>query len=466
MDLLHSEGGVRLVRYGISADQRYLAGEFLDAYSATVINGNMVAHIPAALGQFLTDRTARETGPKPFIIDPLTHAFQHDPSKVRTKRMRDGKEVEETKLSILKMSQAFGEPVQSRVGEQAVLPSDFADEARSREFCERVLDFQLNTIERQARQQKSWKYLQYLGVQTMKPAVVIAPYFWMTAGTMDDWLPRNIWFVECARDFAETTPLCAQVVVTRDVLTDDGERDRLAQAYGTSPCDGILLWIDQFSEHEVSAKHLLGFGELVRKLTREFAKPVVNLYGGYFSILLCRLEDLAFLQGVCHGLEYGEDRSVVPVGSGLPMAKFYLPAHHRRLRYPQALRAVRDIYGGFESAGAFLRNVCACDECRSVVQSDPAQDFAAYGRSRPIRFRRRGGVVTLDYPTKETKDHCLRHYLHVKRQEFEDARSLTTDQVAANLEEHHSRAARLIGKNEVHYLKAWAEALQQLAGAA
>jgi hypothetical protein len=465
MDLLRFEGGVHLVRYGISADQRYLAGEFLDAYDATVINGNMVAHIPAALGQFLADRTSRETGPKPFIIDPLTHAFQHDPSKVRTKRKRHGEEVEETKLSIAKMSEAFGEPVQSYAGKQAVLPSDFEDEGRSREFCRRVVDFQLNRIESEAQQQKSWKYLRYLGVQNMKPAVVIAPYFWMTAGTVEEWLPRNIWFVECARNFAGTVPLCAQVVVTRDVLVDDAERDKLAEEYGSSPCDGILLWIDQFPEHEVSAKHLLGFGRLVGKLSRTFKKPVINLYGGYFSILLSRLPELATLQGVCHGLEYGEDRSVVPVGSGLPMAKFYLPAHHRRLRYRQAVRAVRDIFGGFESVEAYHSRICACAECQSVVRSRPAEDFAAYGRSRPITFQRQGGVVTLDYPTEETKDHCLRHYLHVKRTEFEEAHSLDSRAVAAELTERHKLAARLMG-DEAYYLKAWAAAVTQLASAA
>jgi len=465
MSLLDSKGGVRLVRYGITADQEYLAGEFLDAYDGTVINGNMVAHIPAALGQFLTDRTTHEGGTKPFIIDPLTHAFQHDPSKVKVKRERDGKEEEVTKSSILKMSEAFGEPVQSCVGDKAVLPGDFKDEGRNREFCERVMDFQLNTLESEAQKQKSWKYLQYLGVAHMKPDLVIAPYFWMTAGTVDDWLPKNKWFIECAREFAGTVPLCAQVVVTRDVLTDEAERDSLAQTYGTSECDGILLWVDQFSEHEVSTTHLRGFGELVKKLTREFEKPVINLYGGYFSILLCHLQDLGILQGVCHGLEYGEHRSVVPVGGGLPMARFYLPAHHRRLRYPQALRAVRDIYGGFASVEAYHSNICACAECESVVQSNPAEEFAAYGRSRPITFRRRGGLVTLDYPTEETKDHCLRHYLHVKRTEFDEARHYTSREVAADLTEHHKSAEGLMGQSEVDYLEAWAEVVKHLAGA-
>jgi len=466
MDLLRSKGGVRLVRYGITADQKYLAGEFLDAYDATVINGNMVAHIPSALGQFLTDKTAQLSGPKPFIIDPLTHAFQHDPSMVKTKRERGGTEVMETKSSILKMSEAFGEPVRSRVGEQALLPSDFDDPGISRDFCERVVDFQVCTIEKEARQQKSWKYLEYLEVKEMRPAVVIAPYFWMATGTIDEWQPRNIRFVECARDFAGGVPLCAQIVVGRDVLADDTKRDRLAEAYGNSPCDGILLWVDQFSEQEVSTKHLLGFGRLVRRLTRDFGKPVINLYGGYFSILLCRLQELAALQGVCHGLEYGEDRSVVPVGSGLPMAKFYLPAHHRRLRYGQAVRAVRDVYSGFESVAAYHNTICACAECKSVVKSDPAKDFGAYGVSRPITFRRRGGVVTLDYPTEETKDHCLRHYLHVKRREFDHAASLTNREVAEDLMKHHGLAERLLGESESYYLKAWAQAVETLANEA
>jgi hypothetical protein len=450
------------VRYGISADQRYLTGDFLNTYEATVINGNMVAHIPAALADFLGDRTTQSSGVKPFVIDPLTHAFQHDPSKVRARRTTAHGEEEHTKSSILKMSRAFGEPVSSRVGAEAVVASDFRDPGQLADFCSRVVEFQIGTIEREARAKRFWKYLEYLRIeQSMKPAVVIAPYFWMTPATLDRWLDINVSFIDCALGQSGGLPLFAELVLTDDVLMDQESSRLIARRYGDSGCAGVLLWIDSFSEQEASVARLLAFARLARTLTRTFGKHVINLYGGYFSILLCQVPELAILSGVCHGLEYGEDRSVVPVGGGLPMAKFYLPAYHHRLRYPDAVRAVRRL-GGFASAADFHDLVCSCPACEGAITQDPGTEFAAYGRTNPVQFRRQDQVVTLNYPTKETKDLCLRHYLHTKRREFEAAADARACDVAEELDGLYDGAARVLGDAGASYLRNWAIALRTL----
>jgi len=460
MGLLDAKSGLHLVRYGISADQRYLTGEFLGTYDAAAINGNMVAHIPAALAQFLGDR-ATQAQVKPFIIDPLTHAFQHDPSKIcTTVETEEGAETQ-PKASIRKMSDAFGEPVASRAGTEAVLPSDFNDPGLRDAFCQRVVSFQLDTINNQAQEKKFMKYLRHIGIDGMVPDVVIAPYFWMTPATVGEWQPINRAFIESAAKHARGASVWAQLVITQDLLLSKERRDALAKEYGSSTCQGVLIWVDQFSEHDASYEHLSAFAQFAQALSKTYTKRVINLYGGYFSILLCQLPEVGVLQGVCHGLEYGEDRSVVPVGGGLPMSKFYLPAYHRRLRFGDAVRAIQKL-GGFDSVDRYHEIICDCVTCREVITGNPSEDFAAYGNTTPIQFKRGDQVVTLNYPTKETKDLCLRHYLHNKRKEFEASKVATAIDASQELEKHYEGAARLLGAGEAAYLKDWPRVVRGL----
>jgi len=72
--------GPHLVRFGTAADQKFLLGDFLSTYDQLVINANMVAHMTSALASFLSVRAKN----KPYLIDPQTHAFQHDISHLES----------------------------------------------------------------------------------------------------------------------------------------------------------------------------------------------------------------------------------------------------------------------------------------------------------------------------------------------------------------------------------------------
>ena len=123
--------------------------------------------------------------------------------------------------------------------------------------------------------------------------------------------------------------------MSRDLLAF-GDLENIAGKYGSLPAAGILLWVDELDESSVGKQLLKRFTELIRGLKNR-GKQVYNLYGGYFSVLLGRA-DGGMLDGVCHGPEYGESRSVVPVGGGFPVARFYYPEVHTRVRYADAAR--------------------------------------------------------------------------------------------------------------------------------
>jgi len=65
------------MQFGTFAEQRHFAYPTLDTYKGVIINGNMAAYAPDGLAAFLLERTGLI-----YLIDPMTHAFQHDPGFV------------------------------------------------------------------------------------------------------------------------------------------------------------------------------------------------------------------------------------------------------------------------------------------------------------------------------------------------------------------------------------------------
>jgi hypothetical protein len=452
--------GPHMVRYGTAADQKFLLGDFLSTYDQLVINANIVAHIPGAIASFITQRARL----KPFCVDPQTHAFQHDIIHLQSKSSRKQGEI---RRSLKILLEAYGEPVASRVGQalQSLLPGDFRDRRTLQGFCERVLSFQWDAVERETTKADVSKYYRYLfqskGIRpspSFRPSVLVAPYFYLTETTMRSWMPVNIQCARLAQSWAARVgvPLAVQVVISRGLLRDSSLIDDLARGYAGVRPSVFLIWVDSFSEHSASERELRA---LVQLFTR-FAgiAQVVNLYGGFFSVALQRL-GLGGLVGVTHGLEYGEDRGVVPVGGGIPVAKFYLPALHRRVPFRDAVRAVRAL-GGFRSASAFQTVVCDCRQCRHVITTNPETDFAQYGEARPVSFVRGGQPITMECPLPETKERCVAHYMWSKHREYR----LSASEVLQSLSDARTLLGRVLGAEAVAHCKVWERVLSTLPG--
>ena len=88
------------------AEQRYFAYPDAVDYQGVVINANMAVHAPAGLAAFLLGKTGEETR---YVIDPLTHAFQHDPGVISNPEGQ-------TRASILEVARRYGGPVAEHVG--------------------------------------------------------------------------------------------------------------------------------------------------------------------------------------------------------------------------------------------------------------------------------------------------------------------------------------------------------------
>ena len=267
--------GRHLVRYGIAADQHLLVGDLLGTYDQLVINANIVALMPAGLASFLQQRARG----KPYFIDPQTHAFQHEISSILSSSDNSQGQI---KRSVQALIGAYGEPLESQVGRDrnSILPQDFRDSGQRREFCERVIRFQTESIPVQADKSDAAPYLRFLRTKGLSgdvnsgPSLVVAPYFCLTSNTLGDWLPANL---ECIKDSVPAAekvglPLAAQIVVSRDLLADATKRGQLTAAYVGSGASLFLLWVDSFREQQASAEELESFVDFIRSLARNGAR--------------------------------------------------------------------------------------------------------------------------------------------------------------------------------------------------
>jgi hypothetical protein len=132
------------------------------------------------------------------------------------------------------------------------------------------------------------------------------------------------------------------------------------------------------------------------------------------------------LCGVCHGLEYGETKPVMPVAGGVPVAKFYSNQLHHRLPSRVAYNAVLAL-GGLESVARFHKEICGCNECLKIIRNDPRQDFLAYLESQSKSVFRSGRRVSQEFPTAAAADHCTRHYIAAALIEQRIASKITGD---------------------------------------
>lgn len=430
-----------IIRYGISSEQKFL-NSFSDSYDVLAINGNMLAHAPSALANFVSKKIVG----KQFFIDPQTYAFQNAASFLRSRQ------TDKMKMSVKKMIEIYGAPLSSN-DFKPLKPVDFNNDALMQEFCRRVVNFQETTIANAKETEEIQKYLDFANITfATKPCFLIAPYFYMGDSKWEEWLDLNVEFLKVSKSIHPDKNMWAQVVISKDILIEEKSRKKIIDLYSDAKPDGILLWVDEFSEHDADLHLLSAFRSFI-ELIKQQGISVINLYGGYFSILLTKF---AGLDGVSHGLEYGESRAVVPVGGGIPMAKFYYPKLHKRLRYVDAASVLLEKSLFTKDVSEYYKEVCNCPMCKETIQKD-ANNFSLYGETREVYSKRKYSVITLNYPIPETRNRTLCHYLHRKRQEFNDVKSLSEMDLLKTLNDaiEDTQMEQSISPHDFNHLRRW-----------
>ncbi|MCK6444963.1 MAG: hypothetical protein L6Q99_01085 [Planctomycetes bacterium] len=431
--------------FGTFAQKDFFEYPQQGTYAGVILNANMVAHAPGGLAAFLQEKRA---GGK-YLIDPLTHAFQHDPSVIS-----DGEG--ETKSSIRSLAEHYGDPILSLAGKRPLRPKDLAGGALS-DVVKNCVAFQREYLPANMKETDAAKYLE--DQATQEPYAVVAPYFFLTEATVDHWLPLCVDSVRLTR--AAVPPdgprVFGSVVVSQGVVTDRVAREKVAQAFASTSADGFLLWVDNLDEQSAGGSELAGLMALAHAL-RSRSREVINIHGGYFSVLVAGAAGGNGMSGVAHGPEFGEFRSVVPVGGGIPIARYYVPKLHARVRYRDALRMFRE-KGWLETADVFHESVCNCSECQSTLGGDPGR-FTLFGEGNAKSVRRRQGIVRIEFPTREASQRCLKHYLQWKRREYVQAAIAPKDKLLLELVEGAQLFEDVAGLDGVAHLRLWETVLK------
>lgn len=453
-----------IYHYNTHAEKRYFLGpEHHSLYDIIALNGNIVSHTPPAVAAFLA------TTGKEFYIDPQTHAFQH--ATIHLKRdISDKKKKEpaqyEFKPSIDKLAkERLGEPFsQVIINDKPINPTAFLDNGNIKivainSVCQSVKEFQQGLIESELDDEAK----EFIGDSSgFKPSFVIAPYFYLSKHIWKQWLEINIACYQRMKELVKDVPVYLSLVVSKDAL--DNEGDIVSAISGVKP-DGILLWIDSHVEEELRRSEVINYVHFLRGLKNN-TEFLYNSHGGYLSILLCHTELGGLLDGLAHSVNYGEHRNVVPIGGGLPMARFYLYLLHSRLRWGDAAELVQP-RGWLDSFENYRENICMCHQCQElfVEKGSAEKAFDLFGKSNPVTITRRDGtIVRLDYPTKEAKQAATRHYLYNKAKEFDDVATKALGELLQDLDTTYTQISEDSGEEVVSHLRTWHEVLSESTG--
>lgn len=426
------------------AEQDYFIYPSKDSYQGVFIKANMAAYAPQGLAAFLMEKTNH----LPYIIDPITHAFQHTPEAIQNKEGI-------VKKSISNLVNAYGEPIKSIAGNESLTPDHFSDKIKLENLVNNCIAFQKEQISKIMLDSDANDYLGK-GIHELRPKAVIPPYFFISGQNYEDWLKINISSVEHALLNDSELDIYAYISLSKNILDNENALKKIETAYSEMDVAGYVLWIDDFDEHNASINTLKQFIRLVRALNNNTKVEVINLHGGYFSIMAAGIS-ANYLTGVAHGPEYGEYRSVIPVGGGLPFAKYYLPKLHKRLKFAEASNLLRE-FGWLKSTAEFFENVCDCPECKEVINTDP-DNFTKFGESNPIELKRGKNLIRLQYPTQETKKLCLRHYLQKKEAEFRFVENSNDLEIKQDLINSIKQFEKSFNLDSVEYLNNWREVL-------
>jgi len=427
-----------LLRMGSHAERFYL--EWASTiYDAMILNANLVEGTPAAclsLVETLVD--------KPYIIDPISHAFALPVGYLQSTRVNKttGKEITTTKRTFQRLAERYGEPFAGAVGTRPLTPDDFADTTTRENAVERILTYQRDRLEEE---QPDSGPLRGSSVG-VRPRLLIIPYFFIDQART--WVPTNLALVNDAVQLRLELPSYAMVLVNRTLLQDLDMLKTVAQEYCNTGADGFFVWVSDQVEQAMGRLEVSNFVQFVRMLCSD-GRPIYNMYGGYLSALLSTFG----LTGFCHGIGYGEHRNVVPVlGGGVPPAKYYFPPLHRAFVFADIQPVVANL-----STEQYYSDVCNCPVCQNVIGDNFQANFQKYGETELKGTGKSGQLVYIQ--TSNSVRFCRGHYLVAGFIEIQQVRSTDIKSLISQLRSAEQTYQHSSGFPAIGYLRAWIDGI-------
>ncbi len=420
-----------ILRLGSHAEKDYFL-KTVKFWDGLIVGANLLEAAPGATASLIL-KFAGEKHKVPYYVDPMTYAFgtyvedgvtrtdldwikSDQKVKANPKDPKSKKIVERRyKRSYRSLAEEFGGPVLAAVDSDIGIATLDPDEIK--ELCEAVIHYQFTRVRREFEADSEYKDI---ADRIPLPAAVFAPYFYIDPNQADNGFALFFQCAAAALDVASDSPIHSVLCTDVSTLSKPGFLNDAGSLIKDSGVAGVWLWFSRFYEEAADPHQLKNFRAFVEDLRQKV--EVYNMHGGYLSLALSRFG----LNGVSHGIGYGEQKDVIPViGQSTPTVRYYLPDLRRRLGVPQIERALKGI--GVATPTDFFAKVCGCAICRGVIQTDVKQ-FSAFG---DLHYSTENSKRMAQTPAAAQR--CRFHFLLNRLRERDDVGTRSAVEIANDL---------------------------------
>lgn len=402
----------------VTTERRYFE-DLPDCYDGFIVNAHILAHYASAFSALSTRLN------KPFFTIPDTHAFQLAPPNIFLDSSGG------IRSSWEKLASSYGPLIRLILNQRRNLDvSDFLSTTGSYEqalydLVANVMTFQKNRVPSALQ-----GLARFFDIPVQEPEVttfLVAPYFYFTS-VDDPWYKISL---EMARESIRHKAhyaLFAVLCMSRGILLSDQAMSTILSDYSQLDLDGFLLWVGDFQEDSEPTPLLYGLRNMVNSL-KGIGKKVINLHGGFFSLLLYHYGLDGLASGVCY--KDSADPTEFPTGgpAGGPVPKYYIQEIKVKMNKIEAGLAIHDLPS--------LR--CSCKICNGQVDYilDPAT------------------------PEVVSREFMRRHFLVVRKKEKEDMSKKSLAQIASELENAYKTYEGSAHLVPTEHLKRWFETIRR-----
>lgn len=317
-----------------------------------------------------------------YFIDPMTYVFATDPTVM--KRADQADEVEEGpenfKRSYRKLLENYDLDLTSSLSAGPLGPERFSEDTNLKRFVEQTLDLQKDFASRRSPMSKYEALLGDAEDTPRAPDFLLTPYFYFGD-------PSDRWYAICkrmadhAKKSARDLPIYAALCIDKRLLGNAALIDQIISDF--DGFDGYVTLISGFDEEKESVENLRSLKVFFTRLRAKYQKPIINLYGSFFSATLGKVGLESFSSGLC--IHHSRDVNM-PYATGRAIVRFYVTALHSKLSESEAKTFLVEY--------DFVKD-CSCEFCTELERIlRPVVGKEARTRVVDTVFGERGQVMS------------------------------------------------------------------------
>lgn len=298
-----------MIRVSISREMGWLETSDLKDYDLIVSS-----HIVEGMTKRITSMFTKLK--KPYVIDPHTYVFGADVEHIQEKRWFD------KLLGSYGLDTMIEDPNNFELLPNLLVDDDQQSTNNLKELVENVMNYQRTKIQDTYDEINEFEEFDEEQNKNLnfKPKWIIPPYFFINAGHID-WLTVNINSIKLAiKNKNPDEKIFAVIMIDKEMLPHKKDIDEVVNEYNIEGVDGYMIWCTHIDENSAKKRELVYFQEFIEKLANH-KKPIHNMYGGLFSLLL----EEKGMTGASHSICYGEHKIPFSTGGGGSTTRFYQP---------------------------------------------------------------------------------------------------------------------------------------------